>query len=93
MVNGTIWKQATGQIRDYVREAQVAAGIRVYNPEYEQLCNTIAKTEMEQEKLIQKMNSMDASKRFVPTQEFKDLKPILQRPNPLTQSWKKSRRH
>lgn len=73
MVNGTIWKQATGQIRDYVREAQVAAGIRVYNPEYEQLCNTIAKTEMEQEKLIQKMNSMDASKRFVPTQEFKDL--------------------
>lgn len=49
MVNGTIWKQATGQIRDYVREAQVAAGIRVYNPEYEQLCNTIAKTEMEQE--------------------------------------------
>ena len=28
---------------------------------------------MEQEKLIQKMNSMDASKRFVPTQEFKDL--------------------
>ena len=35
--------------------------------------NTIAKTEMEQEKLIQKMNSMDASKRFVPTQEFKDL--------------------
>jgi hypothetical protein len=73
MVNGTIWKQATGQIRDYVREAQVAAGIRVYNPEYEQLCNTIAKTELEQEKLIQKMNSMDASKRFVPTQEFKDL--------------------
>lgn len=73
MVSGTIWKQATGQIRDYVREAQVAAGIRVYNPEYEQLCNTIAKTEMEQEKLIQKMNSMDASKRFVPTQEFKDL--------------------
>lgn len=73
MVNGTIWKQATGQIRDYVREAQVASGIRVYNPEYEQLCNTIAKTEMEQEKLIQKMNSMDASKRFVPTQEFKDL--------------------
>ena len=49
LVNGTIWKQATGQIRDYVREAQVAAGIRVYNPEYEQLCNTIAKTEMEQE--------------------------------------------
>lgn len=73
MLSGTVWKQATGQIRDYVREAQVAAGIRVYNPEYEQLCNTIAKTEMEQEKLIQKMNSMDASKRFVPTQEFKDL--------------------
>lgn len=46
-----------GQIRDYVREAQVALASVYTIPEYEQLCNTIAKTEMEQEKLIQKMTA------------------------------------
>ena len=60
-------------IRNYVKEAQLAAGIKVYTDDYLKLQKDIANTEKTISKLKEKMRGMDESKRFVPTQEFTDL--------------------
>lgn len=66
------------KIRNYTKEAQLAAGIKVYTEDYQNLERDIAGTEKELSKLEEKLRNMDESKRFVPTQEFKDLEKNIQ---------------
>lgn len=81
MFNGTIPKELAKGVKDYVKEAQLAAGIKVYTDDYLQLGNDISDTEKELSKLREKMSGMDESKRFVPTQEFTDLEKNIKSAN------------
>lgn len=65
-------------IRNYVKEAQLAAGIKVYTDDYLQLERDITDTRDTLDKLNQKMQDFDEDKRFVPTQEFRDLESNIQ---------------
>lgn len=65
--------KAVESIRSYVKEAQLAAGIKVYSGDYQKLEQDITATEKELNRLQEKLAGMDESKRFVPTEEFKDL--------------------
>lgn len=66
-------------IRNYVKEAQIAAGLKVYTDDYLRLGRDISSTEKELEKLRQKMAGMDENKRFVSTEEFKDLEKNIEK--------------
>lgn len=81
MFNGTIPKELTKSVKDYVKEAQLAAGIKVYTDDYLQLGKDISDTEKELGKLREKMSGMDESKRFIPTQEFTDLEKNIKTAN------------
>jgi hypothetical protein len=63
----------TNSVKGFIKEAQLAAGLKVYTEDYLRLERDISNTEKEITKLNQQMDKMDESKRFVPTQEFKDL--------------------
>lgn len=71
-------REIMASIRNYNKEVQIAAGLKVYTDDYLRLGRDISSTEKELEKLRQKMAGMDESKRFVPTQEFKDLEKNIQ---------------
>ena len=73
MKSGLIPKEITKGVKEYVKEAQVAAGIKVYTDDYLRLQDDISNTGKELSKLRDKLSGMDDSKRFVPTKEFSDL--------------------
>ncbi len=73
MKDKLIPKELTQGVKAYVKEAQLAAGIKVYTDDYLQLERDIANTGKELDRLRGKLEGMDGSKRFVPTQEFTDL--------------------
>lgn len=73
MKNSLIPQEVASGAKNYVKEAQLAAGIRVYTDDYLRLRGDIASTGKELEGLRKKFAGMDESKRFVPTQEFVDL--------------------
>ena len=72
-------RQVMREIRNYGKEAQVAAGIKVYTDDYKKLGNDIVRARGELTRLRQKMDAMDESARFAPTEEFKDLEKNIQK--------------
>lgn len=73
MKSGLIPKELTKGVKNYVKEAQLATGIKVYTDDYLRLQDNIVGTGKELEGLRKKLAGMDESKRYVPTQEFTDL--------------------
>lgn len=65
--------EKTREIKEYIKQAQIAAGIKVRTVDYVNLTGDISRAERELEKLQQRMAGMDESTRFSPSQEFKDL--------------------
>lgn len=73
MKSGVLPKGVMNGVKEYVREAQLAAGIKVYSDDYLKLGDDISDTEKELSRLEEKFEKMDQSKRYVQTEEFKDL--------------------
>lgn len=65
-------------IKNYMRQLQMAAGIKVHTEDYKELEKDIQSAESAVDKLKQKMAGLDESKRYVPTQEFKELEKKIQ---------------
>lgn len=78
MRNAVLPKGLENGIRNYAKEAQLVAGIKIYTDDYLQLERDITDTRNTLDKLNQKMHDFDEDKRFVPTQEFKDLEKNIQ---------------
>lgn len=66
-------------VKNYMKQLQMAAGIKVHTDDYKELEKDIHSAESAVDKLKQKMAGLDESKRYVPTQEFKDLEKSIQR--------------
>lgn len=71
--NGNLAKGAINSIKNYAREAQMAAGIRVYTDDYLQLDRDISKTEASLEKLKAKQASMQDSDVWEQSEDYKEL--------------------
>ena len=65
-------------VKNYMKQLQMAAGIKVHTDDYKELEKDIRSAENAVDKLKQKMAGLDESKRYVPTQEFKDLEKSIQ---------------
>lgn len=65
-------------IKNYMKQLQMAAGIKVHTEDYKELEKDIQSAESAVDKLKQKMAGLDESKRYVPTQEFKELEKKIQ---------------
>ena len=65
-------------VKNYMKQLQMAAGIKVHTDDYKELEKDIHSAESAVDKLKQKMAGLDESKRYVPTQEFKDLEKSIQ---------------
>lgn len=65
-------------IKNYMKQLQMAAGIKVHTEGYKELEKDIHSAESAVDKLKQKMAGLDESKRYVPTQEFKELEKKIQ---------------
>lgn len=85
-------RQVMREIRNYGKEAQVAAGIKVYTDDYKKLGNDIVRARGELTRLRQKMDAMDESARFAPTEEFKDLEKNIQKNSDLLDKLEQKRR-
>lgn len=55
------WNQLADSVKNYIKNAQVAAGIKVYTNDYKNVFSDIERTETELEKLDQKKRNMQAS--------------------------------
>lgn len=76
--SGALFKFAATEIRNYTREAQVAAGIRAPTKQYTELDNAIQKTEKELEQLYEKQNKTTKSKTVV-SDEWKKIHSDIQK--------------
>lgn len=65
-------------VKNYMKQLQMAAGIKVHTEDYKELEKDIQSAESAVDKLKQKMAGLDENKRYVPTQEFKDLEKSIQ---------------
>lgn len=65
-------------VKNYMKQLQMAAGIKVHTEGYKELEKDIHSAESAVDKLKQKMAGLDESKRYVPTQEFKELEKKIQ---------------
>lgn len=73
-LSGKLMKGLAGEVKNYAKEAQLAAGVKVYSDEYKLLCSDIEKTESQLSKLTSSKEKMEASgKSKTVSQEFKDL--------------------
>lgn len=72
-------RQVMRKIRNYGKEAQVAAGIKVYTDDYKELLQKYTDIEKKQDDLLKKMKAMSSSESFVPTKEFEDLEKNIQK--------------
>ena len=73
-LSGKLMKGLAGEVKNYAKEAQLAAGVKVYSDEYKLLCSDIEKTESQLSKLTASKEKMEASgKSKIVSQEFKDL--------------------
>lgn len=59
-------------IKDYVKEAQIAAGIKVYTDDYKQICADVERAESSLERLNQKQRDMAAGGVSRESQEWKN---------------------
>lgn len=59
--------------KELVKQLKLAAGINVYSDGYKNLLKDISGAENSLVRLKKKFSEMDSAKRYVPTQEFKDL--------------------
>lgn len=59
--SGEVWRYLSDSVRDYVKNAQLASGIKINTEEYQNVLNDIGRTENALEKLEQKKRDMEAS--------------------------------
>lgn len=85
-------RQVMREIRNYGKETQVAAGIKVYTDDYKKLGNDIVRARGELTRLRQKMDAMDENARFAPTEEFKDLEKNIQKNSDLLDKLEQKRK-
>lgn len=59
--SGEIWRYLSDSVRDYTKNAQLAAGIKVYTEDYQNVLTDIGRTESALEKLGQKKRDLEAA--------------------------------
>ena len=59
--SGALWEYLSNGVKDYVKNAQVAAGIKIYTDDYKNVLSDIERTEGALEKLEQKQRDMQAA--------------------------------
>ena len=84
-------RQVMREIRNYGKEAQVAAGIKVYTDDYKELLQKYTDIEKKQDDLLKKIKAMPSSESFVPTKEFEDLEKNIQKSSDALEklNWKR----
>lgn len=75
--------EASAKIKGFMKQMQLAAGIKVHTDEYKKLTDDVNGAEKELARLEKQMAGLDISKRYVPTQEFKDLEKSIERSQKL----------
>lgn len=70
---GALPKEMANGIKDYVKQAQVAAGIKVYSEDYLKLVEDMKKAESEMDVLVKKAGSMQDSDIYEESKEYKEL--------------------
>lgn len=59
--SGEVWRYLSDSVGDYIKNAQLASGIKINTEEYQNVLNDIGRTENALEKLEQKKRDMEAS--------------------------------
>lgn len=59
--SGELTEGLSEGIRNYVKEAQIASGIKVYSEDYKNICNDVEKAEKNLDKLYQKQKDLEAA--------------------------------
>ena len=59
--SGALWEYLSNGVKDYVKNAQVAAGLKIYTDDYRNVLSDIERTEGALEKLEQKQRDMQAA--------------------------------
>lgn len=82
-------RRASDGLKNYVKEAQLASGTKVYTDEYKELCSDIERTEKKYEALRKKRREFEGDK-FVVSDEFKDLEKNIESANKQNEKLKQS---
>lgn len=77
MFNLSIPKTISSGIKNYVKEAQIAAGIRIYTDDYMKLADDIEKAEKSLEELREQKNAIPDSKIREETEDYKELQKYI----------------
>lgn len=72
-LNGNVFSAINYEIKNYVKEAQIAAGTKVYSDDYLKLENDIEKTDKALEKLEAKKAAMSNSEIYEESKEYREL--------------------